>query len=73
MFLAINVFNLIYTCVFLIMFTLSYFVLIATNLDKLFKQGFIWQIRLAYVLFAIILAYLETEGIMALIKSTQFN
>lgn len=73
MFLDINVYNLIYTCVFLALFVVCYFIVLATNLEKLFKQGSIWQIRLAQIFIALIAAYLVTSGIMALVKSTQFS
>ena len=72
MFLDINVINLIYTCVFLIVFVVCYFVILQTNLEKLFKQGAIWAIRIGQVLVSLGLAYLVTKGIMSLVESTQF-
>lgn len=72
MFLEINVYNLVYTCVFLAIFVVSYFVVLAINLEKLFKQGSIWQIRVAQVFLALIITYLVTAGIMALVQATQF-
>ncbi len=73
MFLDINVYNIIYTTVFLAIFVLSYFVVLCTNFEKLFKQGYIWAIRIGQVLLALIIAYLVTSGIMLLVNSTQFT
>lgn len=71
--LAINVFNIIYTSIFLIIFVVSYFVVLSSNFEKLFKQGNIWAIRIGQVLLALIIAYLVTSGIMLLVNSTQFT
>ena len=73
MFLDINVYNIIYTTVFLAIFVLSYFVVLCTNFERLFKQGYIWAIRIGQVLLALIIAYLVTSGIMLLVNSTQFT
>ena len=72
MLLDINVFKLIYTCVFLLVFLVCYFVVLQTNLERLFKQDSIWAIRIGQVLVSLGLAYLVTKGIMSLIESTQF-
>jgi len=72
MILDINVYNLAYTIVFLVFFFISYLVIIQTRLENLFKQGKIIHIRVAQILLAIIFAYLLTQGIMSLVKSTQF-
>ncbi len=71
--LAINVFNIIYTSIFLIIFVVSYFVVLSSNFEKLFKQGNIWAIRIGQVLLALIISYLVTSGIMLLVNSTQFT
>ena len=73
MFLEINVLNIIYTTVFLVAFVISYFVILFTNFEKVFKQGYIWAIRLGQILLALICAYLITSGVMLLINSTQFT
>ena len=73
MFLDINVYNLIYTIVFLLMAALSYYIVLGLRFESLFKQGKIWEIRIAQVLLALIIAYLVTQGIMSLVSSTQFN
>lgn len=72
MILAINVYGIIYTCVFLLVFVLSYVTLLFTNLEKLFKQGSVWAIRVAQVVISIVIAYLVTQGIMGLVQNTQF-
>lgn len=72
MILEINVYGIIYTCVFLVVFVLAYITLLYTNLEKLFKQGSVWAIRIAQVLISIAIAYLVTQGIMGLVSNTQF-
>lgn len=72
MILAINVYNLIYTIVFLLTFLICYLIVIQMRLESLFKQGRIWEIRIAQIVLAIILAYLLTQGIMSLASATQF-
>ena len=71
--LAINVYNIVYTSIFLIVFVLSYFVVLCSNFEKLFKQGNIWAIRIGQVLLALIISYLVTSGVMLLVNSTQFT
>ncbi|MBR6071252.1 MAG: DUF1146 domain-containing protein [Acholeplasmatales bacterium] len=73
MFLDINVYNIIYTSVFLLVFVISYFVVLCSNFEKLFKQGYIWAIRLGQILLALAISYLVTSGIMLLVNSTQFS
>lgn len=73
MFLEINVHNLIYTCVYLVVFVVCYFVVLQTNFEKLFKQGQIHAIRIGQVLISLAFAYLITAGIMSLVSSTQFT
>ncbi|MBQ9449037.1 MAG: DUF1146 domain-containing protein [Acholeplasmatales bacterium] len=72
MILAINVYNLAYTIVFLLTFLISYLLIIQTRLENLFKQGRVWEIRVAQVMLALIFAYLLTQGIMSLVNATQF-
>lgn len=72
MILAINVYNLAYTIVFLLTFLISYLLIIQTRLESLFKQGRVWEIRVAQVMLALIFAYLLTQGIMSLVNATQF-
>lgn len=65
----VNTTGLIYTCIFVICFILTYFILLYTNIEKFFKQGAIWPIRLAQVVLAFILAYFMAQGIQALINA----
>ena len=70
---TINVYNIIYTTIFLVVFVVSYFVVLYSNFEKLFKQGSVWPIRIGQVLLALIISYLVTSGIMLLVNSTQFT
>ena len=72
MILAINVYNLAYTIVFLLSFLICYLLIVQTRLESLFKQGRVWEIRVSQVIIALILAYLLTQGIMSLVNATQF-
>lgn len=67
-----NTAGFIYTCVFLICFVISYFVIMFTNIEKFFKQGAIWPIRIFQVIIAFILAYFMAQGVQALINAMQF-
>ena len=73
MILAINWYNLTYSLVFAVIFVLAYFVVLSTNFVKIFKQGQVWAIRIGQVLLSLIISYLVTQGIMALVSMTQFN
>ena len=52
-------------CIFLLVFALSYYVILFSNFEKLFKQGQIYAIRIAQVLLAIIVAYFVTSAIVS--------
>ncbi len=67
----INVSGLIYTCTYLICFVIAYFVILFSNVEKFFKQGAVWPIRIFQVIIAFILAYFMAEGINALINAAQ--
>ncbi|MBQ3253270.1 MAG: hypothetical protein IJA65_01835 [Acholeplasmatales bacterium] len=71
MFLDFNYTGFTYTCIFLIAFLISYFIILYSRLEELFKKGSIWPIRLAQIFIALIAAYLIASGIMSLINSTQ--
>jgi len=68
---SINFDNLFYTIIFLTTFVISYFVLLYSNLEKLFKQGAIIPIRIAQVLLALIIAYFVAQGIYSLYSAKQ--
>ena len=66
-----NTTGFIYTCVFLICFVIAYFVILFTNVEKFFKQGAIWPIRLFQIIIALIMAYFLSLGIESLINAFQ--
>ena len=72
MFLAIDYLKITYTIIFLVMFFISYYVVLFLRFEELFKKGSIWPIRIGQVLLSLIIAYLATSGIMSLINNTQF-
>ena len=47
---------------FIIYFFISYYVVIASNLEKLFKQGHIIEIKCAYIILSFIMASLMLFG-----------
>lgn len=53
----------IYVCIFLMFLPLFFFILRASELEKHFKQGKVFEIRLAYILFSMILSFLATKSI----------
>lgn len=69
--LTININYILYTVIYLLSFCFSYYVVISSRMESLFKQGSIWPIRIAQVLLSGIIAYLFTQGIYNLI--TMFN
>ncbi len=72
MLLSIDIKALVYTCLFCTYFILCYFIILASRLEQLFKQGSTWQIRVAQVILAVILAYVLALATMSLVNSTQF-
>ena len=69
---SIDIKALVYTCLFCTYFILCYFIILALRLEQLFKQGSTWQIRVAQVILAVILAYVLALATMSLVNSTQF-
>ena len=53
----------IYITVFILFIPMFFIILKAMELEKKFKQGHIFEIRLAYVLFCLILASLATGAV----------
>lgn len=72
MILAIDIKALVYTCLFCTYFILCYFVVLASRLEQLFKQGSTWQIRTAQIILSAIIAYILALATMSLINATQF-
>jgi uncharacterized membrane protein YwzB len=60
---------IIYTSLILIFFILSYFVILKTRLEELFKQGSTIEIRIAQALISLIVAYGAASAIMALVNN----
>lgn len=58
------VFDILYFAFFLIGFVISLKLLIASNLEKLFKQGRIAEIRLTYVILSLIIGFLFASSIV---------
>lgn len=67
--LAINFDNVLYTTFLCGFFVLSYFVIIATRIETIFKQGKTWQIRAFQIIIAAIIAYLLTQAVFSLYNS----
>ena len=68
----LNYYNLAYTIFFILSFFTSYYVILFTRLEQLFKKGSIWPIRITQVIIALIIAYFLATAIMSLINNTQF-
>ena len=64
---AFNPIWMILIGLFILFFIISYYIAIATNLERLFKQGHIIEIRTAYIIVAFITATLLTFGVKLLV------
>lgn len=64
--ITIDYYKLIFALIFIIVFAISYFVVIATRFENLFKQGKVWQIRVGQILLSLIIAFFVTEALMLL-------
>ena len=63
-----NYLNIIYLVVFLTMIIISTKIILASNYEKLFKQGKIVEIRVAFVIMVITISFITT---MALVKTSE--
>ncbi len=63
-----NYLNIIYLVVFLTMIIISTKIILASNYEKLFKQGKIVEIRIAFFIMVITISFLTT---MALVKTSE--
>lgn len=63
-----NYLNVLYVIVFFAMFVISMFLLIASNFEKMFKQGKITEIRISYVIASFIISFLFTRGFIEIIE-----
>ncbi len=66
----IDYYKFTFAIIFIALFVISYFVILATRFENLFKQGKIWQIRVGQFLLALIVAYLATQALMLLYPGT---
>lgn len=63
-----NYLNIIYLVVFLTMIIISTKIILASNYEKLFKQGKIVEIRIAFFIIVIVISFITT---MALVKTSE--
>ncbi|MCI6716836.1 MAG: hypothetical protein SOZ32_00965 [Bacilli bacterium] len=63
-----NYLNIIYLVVFLTMIIISTKIILASNYEKLFKQGKIVEIRVAFFIMVITISFITT---MALVKTSE--
>lgn len=68
--LQIDFYKFTFSIIFVVLFVISYFVILASRFENLFKQGKIWQIRVGQFLLALIIAYLATQALMLLYPGT---
>ena len=66
----IDFYKFTFSIIFVVLFVISYFVILASRFENLFKQGKIWQIRVGQFLLALIIAYLATQALMLLYPGT---
>ncbi len=59
-----------FAIIFIAAFIISYFIILATRFENLFKQGKIWQIRIGQIILALIIAYFITQALMLLYPGT---
>lgn len=61
----------VFIIIFLLFIPIFFFILRAMELEKKFKQGHVFEIYLAYILFSLILAYLSTRAIEFIFSTFQ--
>ena len=64
---------IIYSIVFVIFLGISFYVLRAMRLERLFQQGHVFEIRAAYLIFSIIMAFLVSEFIFRLLSCADIS
>ena len=64
---------IIYTSLILIYFIICFFIVLATRLENLFKQGSTWQIRLAQIFISLVVAYFLATATMTLINNFKIS
>lgn len=60
--------NIVYLIVFLTMIVVTMKLLMSTNFEKLFKQGKINEIRVAYFVVSIIASFLSAKAVVTFIE-----
>lgn len=63
-----NYLNIIYLVVFLTMIVVTTKILLASNYEKMFKQGKIVEIRVAFFIIIIVISFITT---MAIVKTSE--
>ena len=69
--ITIDYYKLVFALIFIIMFAITYFVVIAIRFENLFKQGKVWQIRAGQILLSLIIAFFVTQALMLLYPVNQ--
>lgn len=64
-----QIFNILYFAFFLIGTVLFLKLLMSTNLEKIFKQGKIFEIRLTYLLLSFVLSFLFATSVVKLMET----
>ena len=60
--------GVLFIILFLTFFIFSYYVVLGSNVEKLFKQGHIWEIRAFQVMLALILGFIIAFAITKIIE-----
>lgn len=68
-----NYINILYIFFFMAGIALSFKILLASNFEKLFKQGKILEIRIGYFVVSIIMSFLLTKSVIELIERISEN
>lgn len=68
----IEVFKLLYTCVYLVAVGISYMCVVKMRIESLFRQGSVREIRIFQIILSMIIAYFITEAIVNLAESFNF-
>ena len=60
--------GVLFIILFITFFIFSYYVVLGSNVEKLFKQGHIWEIRAFQVMLALILGFIIACAITKIIE-----
>ena len=67
--LTIDYYKLTFALIFILIFVISYYVVLGSRFESLFKQGKIWQIRIGQILLSLIIAFFVTEALMLIVPT----